>query len=143
MLTFAVAVPDPRPASTFGGKPIVSSVQRNKVVVLAPAGTAASPMLHGFVGVLARQQQKAGGIIKHNTNAVKNLAATQAFPGDNVDEGSCPEPSGKKAKQPVKPASGVAARGRGGAGARVGGGPFGPRAGRHTAMAIAAAATRE
>eukprot|EP00873_Tetraselmis_striata_P008747 jgi/Tetstr1/429011/TSEL_001872.t1 len=31
--------------------------------------------LHGLVGVLAQQQKRAGGIIKHNTNAVKNLAA--------------------------------------------------------------------
>eukprot|EP00873_Tetraselmis_striata_P011525 jgi/Tetstr1/431789/TSEL_021284.t1 len=42
------------------------------------------------------------GIIKHNPNAVKNLAATQAVPGDNVDEGSSPEPPAKKAKQPAK-----------------------------------------
>eukprot|EP00873_Tetraselmis_striata_P014504 jgi/Tetstr1/434768/TSEL_023819.t1 len=86
---------------------------------------------------------KAGGIIKHNTNADKDMAATQAFPGD-VDEGSSPEPPVKKAKQPAKPAAGVPARGRGGAGARVGGGPFGSRAaGRQTAMAVAAAATRD
>eukprot|EP00873_Tetraselmis_striata_P034737 jgi/Tetstr1/455001/TSEL_041859.t1 len=83
---------DPRPSPTFGGKPIVSSVQRNKVVSPPLAGTAASPKLHGLVGVLAQHQKRAGGIIKHNTNAVKNLAATQAVPGDNVDEGSSPEP---------------------------------------------------
>eukprot|EP00873_Tetraselmis_striata_P043634 jgi/Tetstr1/463898/TSEL_008709.t1 len=61
-------------------------------------------------------EKRAGGIIKHNTNAVKNLAATQAVPGDNVDdEGSSPEPPAKKAKQPAKPAAvGVPARGRGG-----------------------------
>eukprot|EP00873_Tetraselmis_striata_P023453 jgi/Tetstr1/443717/TSEL_031707.t1 len=63
------------------------------------------------------QQKKAGGNIKHNTKAVKKLAATQAFPGDNVDEGSSPEPPAKKAKQPAKPAAGVQARGRIGAGA--------------------------
>eukprot|EP00873_Tetraselmis_striata_P008875 jgi/Tetstr1/429139/TSEL_019101.t1 len=70
---------------TFGGKPIVSSVQRNKIVSLPLAGTAASPKLHGLVGVLAKEQKRAGGIIKHNTNAVKNHApaATQAVPGDN------------------------------------------------------------
>eukprot|EP00873_Tetraselmis_striata_P000378 jgi/Tetstr1/420642/TSEL_011730.t1 len=52
--------------------------------------------LHGLVGVLAQQQKRAGGIIKHNyTNAVKNMAATQAVPGDNVDEGSSPEPPAK------------------------------------------------
>eukprot|EP00873_Tetraselmis_striata_P025605 jgi/Tetstr1/445869/TSEL_033508.t1 len=36
--------------------------------------------LHGLVGALAQQQKRAGGIIKHNTNAVKNLAATQSRP---------------------------------------------------------------
>eukprot|EP00873_Tetraselmis_striata_P013779 jgi/Tetstr1/434043/TSEL_023187.t1 len=94
---------DPRPIRTVGGKPIVSTVQRNKVVLLPLAGTAASPKLHGLVGVLTQQQKRAGGIIKHNTNAVKNLAATQAVPGDNIDEGSSPEPPAKKAKQPTKP----------------------------------------
>eukprot|EP00873_Tetraselmis_striata_P018972 jgi/Tetstr1/439236/TSEL_027678.t1 len=112
---------DPRQVPTFGGKPIVSSVQRNKIVSLPLAGTAASPKLHGLVGVLAQPQKRAGGIIKHNTNAVKNLAATQAVPGDNVDEGSSPEPPAKKAKQPAKPAAGGLAQGRGGAGARAGG----------------------
>eukprot|EP00873_Tetraselmis_striata_P043062 jgi/Tetstr1/463326/TSEL_008250.t1 len=87
------------------------------------------------------QQKRAGGIIKHNTNAVKNLAATQAVPGDNVDEGSSPEPPAKKAKQPAKPAAGGLARGRGGAGARAGGGALGSRAGRRAA--VAAAATHE
>eukprot|EP00873_Tetraselmis_striata_P035223 jgi/Tetstr1/455487/TSEL_042316.t1 len=62
----------------------------HKIVSLPLAGTAASPKLHGLVGALAQQQKRAGGIIKHNTNAVKNLAATQAVPGDNVDEGSSP-----------------------------------------------------
>eukprot|EP00873_Tetraselmis_striata_P028873 jgi/Tetstr1/449137/TSEL_036347.t1 len=76
--------------------------------------------LHGLVSVLAQQQKRAGGIIKHNTNAVKHLAATQDVPGDNVDEGSSPEPPAKKAKQPAKPAAGVPARGRGGAGAMAG-----------------------
>eukprot|EP00873_Tetraselmis_striata_P013494 jgi/Tetstr1/433758/TSEL_022976.t1 len=91
------------PVPTFGGTPIVSSVQRNKAVSLPLAGTAASPKLHGLVvlGVLAQQQKRAGGIIKHNTNAVKNLAAMQAVPGDNVDEGSSPESPAKKAKQPA------------------------------------------
>eukprot|EP00873_Tetraselmis_striata_P009962 jgi/Tetstr1/430226/TSEL_020055.t1 len=51
---------------------------------------------YGLVGVLKQQQKRAGGIIKHNTNAVKNLAATQAVPGDNVDEGSSPEPPGQE-----------------------------------------------
>eukprot|EP00873_Tetraselmis_striata_P007659 jgi/Tetstr1/427923/TSEL_017998.t1 len=120
---------DPRPVLTFGGnKPIVSSVQRNKIVSLPLAGTAASPKLYGLVGVLAQQQKRVGGIIKHNTNAVKNLAATQAVPGDNVDEGSSPEPPAKKAKQPAKPAAGGLAQGRGGAGARAGGGALGSRA---------------
>eukprot|EP00873_Tetraselmis_striata_P043257 jgi/Tetstr1/463521/TSEL_008400.t1 len=96
----------PRPVPTFDGTPIVSSVQRNKAVSLPLAGTAASPKLHGLVGVLAQQQKRAGGTTKHNTNAVKNLAATQAVPGDNVDEGSSPEPPAKKAKQPAKPAAG-------------------------------------
>eukprot|EP00873_Tetraselmis_striata_P040378 jgi/Tetstr1/460642/TSEL_005838.t1 len=94
-------------------EPIVSSVPRNKVVPLPLAGTAASPELHGLVGVLKHEQKRAGGVIKYSTNAVKNLAATQAFPGDNVDEGSSPEPPAKKAKQPAKPAAGVPARGRG------------------------------
>eukprot|EP00873_Tetraselmis_striata_P022995 jgi/Tetstr1/443259/TSEL_031293.t1 len=61
----------------------------------------------------APQQKRAGGIIKHNTNAVKNMAASQAVPGDNVDKGSSPEPPAKKAKQPAKPPAGVPARGRG------------------------------
>eukprot|EP00873_Tetraselmis_striata_P014990 jgi/Tetstr1/435254/TSEL_024173.t1 len=91
---------DPRSVPTFGGKPIVSSVQRKKIVSLPLAGTAASPKLHGLVGVLAQQQKRAGGIIKHNTNAVKNLAATQAVPGDNVDEGSSPEPPAKRPSSP-------------------------------------------
>eukprot|EP00873_Tetraselmis_striata_P005080 jgi/Tetstr1/425344/TSEL_015793.t1 len=128
-------------APTFGGKPIVSTVQRNKIVSLPMAGTTASPKLHGLVGVLAQRQKRAGGTIKHNTNAVKNLAATQAVPGDNVDEGCSPEPQPKKAKQPAKPATGGLARGRGGAGARAGGGALGSPAGRRAA--VAAAATRE
>eukprot|EP00873_Tetraselmis_striata_P020228 jgi/Tetstr1/440492/TSEL_028818.t1 len=70
--------------SAFGGKLIVSSVQRNKIVPLPLAGTAASPKLHGLVGVLAQQHKRAGGIIKHNTTVVKNLAATQAVPGDTA-----------------------------------------------------------
>eukprot|EP00873_Tetraselmis_striata_P027909 jgi/Tetstr1/448173/TSEL_035464.t1 len=98
-----------------------------EVVSLPLAGTAASPKLHNLVDVLAQQQKRAGGIIKHDTNAVVNLAATQAVPGDNVDEGSCPEPPAKKAKQPAKLAAGVPARGRGGAGARAGSGTFGSR----------------
>eukprot|EP00873_Tetraselmis_striata_P016890 jgi/Tetstr1/437154/TSEL_025914.t1 len=82
----------------FGGKPIVSTVQRNNVVSLPLPGTAASPKLHGLVGMLAQQQKRAGGIIKHNTNAVKNLAAMQAVPGDIIDEGSSPEPSGQEGR---------------------------------------------
>eukprot|EP00873_Tetraselmis_striata_P022218 jgi/Tetstr1/442482/TSEL_030582.t1 len=78
----------------------------------AGSGTAASLKFHGLEGVQKQQHKRAGGIIKHNTNAVKNLAATQGFPGDNVDEGSSPEPLAKKAKQPAKPAAGVPARGR-------------------------------
>eukprot|EP00873_Tetraselmis_striata_P039209 jgi/Tetstr1/459473/TSEL_004840.t1 len=120
--------------------PIVSSVHRNKVLALPLARTAASPKLHGLVGVLKQQQKREGGVIKDNTNAVKNLAATQAVPGDNVDESSSPEPPAKKAKQPAKPAAGVPARGRGG----VGAGAIGSRADRQaTEAAIAAAATRE
>eukprot|EP00873_Tetraselmis_striata_P044552 jgi/Tetstr1/464816/TSEL_009555.t1 len=75
-----------------------------------------------------------GGIVKHNTNVVKNLAATQAFHGDNADEGSSPEAPAKMAKQPAKPA---------------GPGPGwcwgqGGRAGHQTAVAaVAAAATRD
>eukprot|EP00873_Tetraselmis_striata_P010697 jgi/Tetstr1/430961/TSEL_020716.t1 len=131
---------------TFGGKPIVWSVQRTKVVSLPLAGTAASPKLPGlFAGVPARQKKRAGGIIKNNNNAVKKAAhasaATQAVPGDNVDEGSSPEPPSKKAKHPAKPAAGGLAKGRRGAGARAGGGALGSRAGRRAA--VAAAATRE
>eukprot|EP00873_Tetraselmis_striata_P044931 jgi/Tetstr1/465195/TSEL_009902.t1 len=74
----------------------------------------------GVVGVPKQQHKRAGGIIKHNTNAVKSLAATQAAPGDNVDEGSSPEPSAKKANHPANPADGVPAHGRGGAGAMAG-----------------------
>eukprot|EP00873_Tetraselmis_striata_P013629 jgi/Tetstr1/433893/TSEL_023073.t1 len=113
-----------------------------QIVSLPLAGTAASPKLHGLVGVLAQQQKRAGGIIKHNTNAVKNLAATQAVPGDNVDEGSSPEPPAKKAKQPAKPAAGGLAQGHGGAGAVPGLGRAVGRSGRGPA-AVAAAATRE
>eukprot|EP00873_Tetraselmis_striata_P003909 jgi/Tetstr1/424173/TSEL_014779.t1 len=80
--------------------PIVSTVQRNKVVSLPLAGTAASPKLHGLVGVLAQQQKRAGGIIKHITNAVKNMAPKQAVPGDNVDEGSSPYPRPRKPSSP-------------------------------------------
>eukprot|EP00873_Tetraselmis_striata_P039087 jgi/Tetstr1/459351/TSEL_004745.t1 len=63
-----------------------------------------TPQLHGFVGMLKQHLKRPGGIIKHNTNAVKNLAATQTFPGDKVDEGSSSEPPAKWAKQPAKPA---------------------------------------
>eukprot|EP00873_Tetraselmis_striata_P024250 jgi/Tetstr1/444514/TSEL_032393.t1 len=49
---------------------------KDKAIVSLPlAGTAALPKLHGLVGVLAHQKKRSGGIIKHNTNAVKNLAA--------------------------------------------------------------------
>eukprot|EP00873_Tetraselmis_striata_P027152 jgi/Tetstr1/447416/TSEL_034850.t1 len=61
--------------------------------------------LNATLARLKQHQKKAGGIIKHNTNAVKNMAATQAFPGDSVDEGSFPEPLAKKTKQPAKPAA--------------------------------------
>eukprot|EP00873_Tetraselmis_striata_P025479 jgi/Tetstr1/445743/TSEL_033391.t1 len=86
--------------------------------------------LNATLGMLKQQKKKADGIIKHNTNAAKSQVATQAFPGDNVDEGSSPELRVKKAKQPAKPAARVPARGRGGAGAIAGGGPFGSRDGR-------------
>eukprot|EP00873_Tetraselmis_striata_P000178 jgi/Tetstr1/420442/TSEL_011555.t1 len=42
---------------------------------LLEAGFRVSDELHGLVGVLKQQQKRAGGIIKHNTNAAKNLAA--------------------------------------------------------------------
>eukprot|EP00873_Tetraselmis_striata_P036122 jgi/Tetstr1/456386/TSEL_043120.t1 len=71
-----------------------------EVVSLPLASTAASPKLHGLVGVPAWHQKRAGGIIKHNTNAVNNLAATKDVPGDNVDEGSSPEPPARKASSP-------------------------------------------
>eukprot|EP00873_Tetraselmis_striata_P043160 jgi/Tetstr1/463424/TSEL_000728.t1 len=89
----------------------------------------------------SRRGRAASSSKQHNTNAVKNLAATQAVPGDNVDEGSSPQPPAKKAKHAAKHAAGVPARGRGGAGARAGGGAFGSRGGRHAA--VAAASTRE
>eukprot|EP00873_Tetraselmis_striata_P022451 jgi/Tetstr1/442715/TSEL_030805.t1 len=54
--------------------------------------------LHGLVGVLAQQHKRAGGIIKHNINVVKNMAAMQAIAGDKVDEGNSPEPPAKKTK---------------------------------------------
>eukprot|EP00873_Tetraselmis_striata_P006634 jgi/Tetstr1/426898/TSEL_017111.t1 len=49
-----------------------------------------------------------------SSSTVKSMAATQAFPGDNVDEGNSPEPPAKKAaKQPAKkPAAGGAGPGR-------------------------------
>eukprot|EP00873_Tetraselmis_striata_P040877 jgi/Tetstr1/461141/TSEL_006279.t1 len=87
-------------------------------------------------------KKRAGGVIKHNTNAVKKLAATQAVPSDNVDEGSRPEPPAKKAKQLAKPAAGGLVRGRSGAGARAGGWALGSWGGRQVAVA-AAASTRE
>eukprot|EP00873_Tetraselmis_striata_P010768 jgi/Tetstr1/431032/TSEL_020751.t1 len=81
--------------------------------------------------MLKHQQKRVGGIIKHNTNVVKNMPATaQAFPGDNVDEGSSPEPPAKKAE----PAAGVPAPGKGDAEARAGGGAFRSWAGRHAAV---------
>eukprot|EP00873_Tetraselmis_striata_P021140 jgi/Tetstr1/441404/TSEL_029651.t1 len=82
---------------------------------------ASNDELHaGFVGVLKQPQKKAGGITKLNTNAPRSMTAMQAFPGDNVDEGSSPEPPANKAEQRVKPAAEVPARGRGDAGARAG-----------------------
>eukprot|EP00873_Tetraselmis_striata_P021022 jgi/Tetstr1/441286/TSEL_029537.t1 len=115
------------------------------VAALPLAGTAASLELNATLGMLKHQQKnKAPGIIvKHNTNAVKNTAATQAFPGDNVDEGSNPEPPpAKKAKQPAEPAAGVPAPGAGAVlgPTSPGGGPV-RIAGRP--MAVAAAATRD
>eukprot|EP00873_Tetraselmis_striata_P025709 jgi/Tetstr1/445973/TSEL_003530.t1 len=62
----AFAMSEPRQVPTFGGKPIVSSVRGNKVVSRPLTGTAASPKLHGLVGVLKQQKKRAGGIIKHN-----------------------------------------------------------------------------
>eukprot|EP00873_Tetraselmis_striata_P002843 jgi/Tetstr1/423107/TSEL_013877.t1 len=96
----------------------------HRIVELPLAGTAASPKLHSFVGVLRHHQKKAGGIIKHDTNAVKNLAATQAFTGDKVDAGSSnsPEAPAMKAKQLAKPAAEVPARGWGGTEAMAWGG---------------------
>eukprot|EP00873_Tetraselmis_striata_P007588 jgi/Tetstr1/427852/TSEL_017930.t1 len=109
----------------FKGEEEVYEVTRHSEAagrVAAAGGHRCLAKLHGLVGVLAQQQKRAGGIIKHNTNAVKNFAATQAVPaGDNVDEGSSPEPPAKKAKQPAKPAAGVPARGQGGAWVRAGG----------------------
>eukprot|EP00873_Tetraselmis_striata_P017985 jgi/Tetstr1/438249/TSEL_026818.t1 len=106
----------------FGGKPIVPRFQRssaapcpaagNRIVALRLAGTAALLNLNGMVGVLRQQQNKAGGIIKHNTNAVENMAATQAFTRDIVDEGSSPKPPAKKSKQlPTKSAAEMPAHG--------------------------------
>eukprot|EP00873_Tetraselmis_striata_P014498 jgi/Tetstr1/434762/TSEL_023813.t1 len=68
-------------------------------------------LIRRIVGVLKQHQKKAGGIITYNTNAVKNLAATLAFPNDIADKGSNPEPPAKKAKQSVKPAAVVVATG--------------------------------
>eukprot|EP00873_Tetraselmis_striata_P023188 jgi/Tetstr1/443452/TSEL_031463.t1 len=102
-------------------------------------GPCHTPTSQGLKSTL--QAKRAGGIIKHNTNAVKNLTATKAVPGDNVDEGGSPEPPDKKGKQPAKPAAGGLTQGRGGAGARAGGGALGSRAGRRAA--VAAAATRD
>eukprot|EP00873_Tetraselmis_striata_P002894 jgi/Tetstr1/423158/TSEL_013926.t1 len=135
---FPIAKP---PSSPYVRRQLADRIEcsAQQIVSLPLAGTAASPKLHGLVGVLAQQQKRSGGIIKHNTNAVENLAAI-AVPGDNV-EGSSPEPPAKKAKQPAKPADGGLAQGRGGAGARAGGGALGSRAGRRAA--VAAAATRE
>eukprot|EP00873_Tetraselmis_striata_P039971 jgi/Tetstr1/460235/TSEL_005550.t1 len=84
--------------------------------------------VEGFLGMLKQQQKEAAGSIKHNTNAVKNLAAMQAVSDDNVDEGSSPEPPAQRAKQPAKPAAEVPARVRlGGGGAKAGGGALGSR----------------
>eukprot|EP00873_Tetraselmis_striata_P021775 jgi/Tetstr1/442039/TSEL_030220.t1 len=46
--------------------------------------------------VTPHSEAAVGGTIKHNTDAVKNLAATQAFPDDNVDDSSSPEPPGQE-----------------------------------------------
>eukprot|EP00873_Tetraselmis_striata_P018960 jgi/Tetstr1/439224/TSEL_027666.t1 len=81
-------------------------------------GYALADILNNFIerkhydeaGEENQQNNKACGIIKHNSNAVKNLStSTQAlFPGDNVDEGSSPELPAKKAKQPAnEPAAGT------------------------------------
>eukprot|EP00873_Tetraselmis_striata_P009645 jgi/Tetstr1/429909/TSEL_019774.t1 len=123
----AVAVSDPRPVPTFGGKPIVSSVKRSwRCLGRAPPHRHSSRQ--GFLGMLKQQQKEAAGSIKHNTNAVKNLAAMQAVSDDNVDEGSSTEPPAKRAKQPAKPAAEVPARVRlGGGGAKAGGGALGSR----------------
>eukprot|EP00873_Tetraselmis_striata_P006942 jgi/Tetstr1/427206/TSEL_017394.t1 len=109
----------------------------------AIAGTAASPKLNGMVGVLRQHQKKPGGIIKHNTNAVKNLAATQAFTGDNYltstraaiariprpRRPSSP-PSQRMECRPIQGRGDAGARARGGAGARAAGGPLGTRGSR-------------
>eukprot|EP00873_Tetraselmis_striata_P038541 jgi/Tetstr1/458805/TSEL_045189.t1 len=64
------------------GKRLLSNVMFNgegEVCEVKPHSETAE--LHGFVGILKQQHEKACGIIKSNTNAVKNLAATQALPG--------------------------------------------------------------
>eukprot|EP00873_Tetraselmis_striata_P027993 jgi/Tetstr1/448257/TSEL_035544.t2 len=71
------------------------------VVSLPLAGTAAFDLW--FVGMLKQQQKRAGGIIKNNTNAVKNQAATQAFPGDNVDEAGGWSPRGQEGQDELGP----------------------------------------
>eukprot|EP00873_Tetraselmis_striata_P026717 jgi/Tetstr1/446981/TSEL_034439.t1 len=123
---------------TFGGKPIVSTVQRNTIVSLPLAGTGASPNLHGLVGVHAQQQKRAGGIIKHNTNAVKNLAAKRKpSPATTSTRAVAQSP------RPRRPSSPLSRRldSRSGAGARAGGGAHRSWAGRR--VAVAAAATCE
>eukprot|EP00873_Tetraselmis_striata_P023605 jgi/Tetstr1/443869/TSEL_031822.t1 len=76
---------------------VLSKKGEEEVCDVTPNSEAAK--LVGVVGVLKQHHKKAGGVIKLNTNVVKNLATAQAFPGDNVDEGSSPEPPAKKANQ--------------------------------------------
>eukprot|EP00873_Tetraselmis_striata_P035666 jgi/Tetstr1/455930/TSEL_042711.t1 len=90
---------------TFGGKPIVSSVQRTKVVSLPLAGTAASAKLPGlFAGVPARQKKRAGGIIKNNNNAVKKAAnasaATQTVPATTSTRAVARSPRPRRPSSP-------------------------------------------
>eukprot|EP00873_Tetraselmis_striata_P002408 jgi/Tetstr1/422672/TSEL_013470.t1 len=112
------------PSHTLTSRRLESTLKGRGGGLRGDAALGSRSSTYGLEGVLKQQQKRAGGIIKHNTNAVKGLTATQAFPGDNVDEGNSPEPPPKKAMQPAKPAARVPARGRDGDGSMAGGGAF-------------------
>eukprot|EP00873_Tetraselmis_striata_P004674 jgi/Tetstr1/424938/TSEL_015431.t1 len=107
-------------------------------MALPLAGTVASPELNATLARLKQHQNKASGIIKHNTNAVKSTwPPRKPSPATTSTRAIARSPRRprRQSSQPSKLAAGVLARGRGGARAGEGGGPFGSRASRHAAVA--------